>query len=388
MIEKVYKKLEILAIVTILVSLLSLLTHSYFRSLSFLWLLVGVLFIKRDGYKKTGLELPILLYLVSLFISLIAPLDFKHSYKEIYRHLYGFLAPFTISQFVIEDKKKKKFLDIVIKSVTSYFFIKTILMVLKIVPSKFGERYIPLLINPVEFSYIAGAIAIYSWVVFLKEENRYKKILNTSFLFAILYVILQTKTRGAWLGIAGALSIVYIFKNMDIVKNITKVIFSFLNIIVFTYVFRNSTLLQKYYNRIISIGNTHNDYSNTARLIAWKIGIDRFKERFLTGWGYKVKNPYSTGPGGANQILDHPHNEYVAFLVGGGIIGLFGYLYLMVSIILKSFKNRENTYWLIILGLTVFTLIYGVVEALFQVSNSLFLFLLILGIGGIGEGEK
>ncbi|MGL5049340.1 MAG: hypothetical protein ACRC6E_01740, partial [Fusobacteriaceae bacterium] len=111
MIEKVYKKLEILAIVTILVSLLSLLTHSYFRSLSFLWLLVGVLFIKRDGYKKTGLELPILLYLVSLFISLIAPLDFKHSYKEIYRHLYGFLAPFTISQFVIEDKKKKKFLD-------------------------------------------------------------------------------------------------------------------------------------------------------------------------------------------------------------------------------------------------------------------------------------
>lgn len=380
MIEKIYEKLDVLGLLTILISLLALLTHNYFRGLTFLWIVVGALFIKRDGYKKIELEIPLLIYIGTLFISLLMPLDFKHSYKEIYRQLYGFIAPFMIGQFIIDKEKKRRYIDYLMKGITTYFFIKTVLMVFKYMPSQFRERYVALPINPVEFSYIAGVVAIYSWVVFLRENDRYKKILNSIFVGMILYVILQTKTRGAWLGLLASLSIVYIFKNEKFIKNTAKTITVFLGLSGVVYIFRKNIYVLKYYNRLLSIMNTKNDYSNTSRLIAWKIGWDRFKEKPLTGWGYKVKNPYPTGPGGANQVLDHPHNEYIAFLVGGGVIGLLGYLYLMISIFIKAIKNRNNAYWLVMLGLVSFTLVYGVVEALFQVSNSLFLFLIMIGV--------
>lgn len=378
MLEKIYKKLDDLGILVICISLLALLTHNYFRGLTVLWAVVGLLFIKRDGYKKMGLELPILIYIATLFLSLVSPLDLKHSYKEIYRHLYGFVAPFMIGQFVISEDKKRKYIGVVVKSIILFFFVKTNLMVFKILPSRFGERYIPLSINPVEFSYIAGVLAIYIWAEFLKEKK--KKIFHFPFVLAIVYVILQTKTRGAWLGLAGAIMVVYIFNNKEILKNIFKSIAAFFTLTILCYIFRSSEFILKYYKRIISITNTKTDYSNTARLMAWKMGLERFKERVFTGWGYKVKNPYPTGSGGANQILDHPHSDYIAYLVGGGIIGLMGYLYLMLSIIIKALKNIENIYWLIMIGIVSYTLIYGVVEALFQVSNSLFLFLVFLGI--------
>ena len=381
MLEKIYKKLDDLGILVICISLLALLTHNYFRGLTALWIIVGILFIKRDGYKKIGLELPILIYIATLFLSLISPLDLKSSYKEIYRHLYGFVAPFMIGQFVISEEKKRKYIGVVVKSIILFFFIKTNLMVFGILPSHFGERYIPLSINPVEFSYIAGVLTIYIWVEFLREKNKNKKIFNLTFVLAIMYVILQTKTRGAWLGLAGAVIIVYVFNSREILKNIFKSIGTFFSLIALGYIFRNSEFILRYYNRLMSITNTETDYSNTARLIAWKIGIDRFKEKIFTGWGYKVKNPYPTGPEGANQILDHPHSDYIAYLVGGGIIGLVGYLYLMISILVKSLKNKKNMYWLIMIGIVSYILIYGVVEVLFQVSNSLFLFLVFLGVG-------
>lgn len=380
MLEKIYRRLDDIGLGVICISLLALLTHQYFRGLTGLWILVGMLFIKRDGYKKTGLEIPILIYIATLFFSLASPLDLKHSYKEIYRHLYGFVAPFMISQFLISEDKKIKYIGIIIKVLIAFFFVKINLMVFNILPSRFGERYTPLSINPVEFSYIAGVIAIYIWAEFLREKNRNKKIIDFLFGIAILYVILQTKTRGAWLGITGAIMIVYIFNSKEILKNIFKSILTFFCMGILGYIFRNNEFILKYYRRLISITNVETDYSNTARLIAWKMGIDRFKEKIFTGWGYKVKNPYPTGPGGANQILDHPHSDYVAYLVGGGIIGIVGYLYLIISIIIRALKNIENIYWLIMLGIVSYTLIYGVVEALFQVSNSLFLFLTFLGI--------
>ena len=57
----------------------------------------------------------------------------------------------------------------------------------------------------------------------------------------------------------------------------------------------------------------------------------------------------------------------------------------MISIIIKALKNIKDIYWLIMIGIVSYTLIYGFVEALFQVSNSLFLFLVFLG---IAQGEK
>ncbi|MEG1942085.1 MAG: O-antigen ligase family protein [Cetobacterium sp.] len=380
MLEKIYKKLDDLGILVICISLLALLTHNYFRALTLLLIIVGMIYIRKNGYKKVGLELPISIYVLTLVISLVMPLNLKASSKEIYRHLYGFVAPFMLGQIVISDEKKQKYLDFIMRGIILYFFIRTNLMILKYLPSQFGNRYIPLPIMPVEFSYIAGVVAVYVWGRFLKEKNRYQKVLNLSFVLMIVYVILQTRTRGAWIGLFGAYIFMFILKSRDVLKNILKSISIILGLVGFGYYFKNAQWFNPYYNRLQSISNTTTDYSNTARLIAWKIGFERFSQRKLTGWGYKVKNSYNVGPLGGNQVLDHPHNDYVAYLVGGGTIGLIGYLYLMLSIIWKGLKNLDNTLWLVMLGICSYTMIYGLVETLFQVTNSLFLFLAFLGI--------
>lgn len=381
------EKIEKINLFLILMTLLVFLTHRYFRGLTILWVLSGAFYIKKYGYKKTGFEVPLLIYIISLFLSLSFSLDFKHSLKEIYRHSFGFVPPFFISQLTINKRLKEKYINWIILTLAIYFFIVTKLMALGKIPSYFYQRYIPLQIMPVEFCFIAGVICIYLWSGFLKEKKIQMRLLNILGVLLIGYVLLKTQTRGAWLGVIFSVILIYLVNSKNLKTDMVKM-FGFLGGIggVF-YVFRNSPKLLPIYSRILSIGNMQTDRSNTGRLVAWKIGKERFLQRKLTGWGYKAKQVYDTGEFGGYQKLDHPHSDYISYLVNTGIIGLLSYLYLMFTIILKSFQNREDTCWLTMFGITIYTLTYGVVENLFNVTNSLFLFLFFLSICLIKESK-
>ncbi len=382
------KNLEKINLCIVLLTLLAFLTHNYFRGLTFLWVLLGAFYIKEYGYKKTGFEIPILIYILSLFLSLSFSLDFKYSLKEIYRHSFGFISPLFISQLVINKRLKEKCINWITLIITIYFYIVTKLMVIGKIPSYFPKRYVPLKIMPVEFCFIAGVICIYLWSSFLKEKKIKNKILNVFGVLLIGYVLIKTQTRGAWIGVIASINLVYLANSKKLKRDIVKV-FSFGS---FTcgifYIFRNNSKLLPIYNRILSIGNVKTDRSNMARLIAWEIGRERFFERKLTGWGYKAKQIYDTGKNGGYQKLEHPHSDYISYLVNTGIIGLLSYLYLMVMIALKSFQNRDDICWLTMFGITIYTLTYGVVENLFHVTNSLFLFLFFLSICLIKENKN
>lgn len=381
------EKIEKINLFLILMTLLFFLTHKYFRGLTILWGLSGAFYIKKYGYKKTGFEVPILIYIISLFLSLSFSLDFKHSLKEIYRHSFGFIPPFFISQLIINKKLKEKYINYLGLMMTFYFFIITRLMVMEKIPSYLRKRYIPLKVMPVEFCFIAGVICIYLWSSFLKEKKIELKILNILGVLLIGYVLIKTQTRGAWIGAIVSINLVYLANSKILKRDIVKV-FSFGSFICgIFYIFRNNSKLLPIYNRILSIGNIKTNRSNMSRLIAWEIGKEKFLQRKLTGWGYKAKQIYDTGEFGGYQKLDHPHSDYVSYLVNTGMIGLLSYLYLMFTIILKSFQNREDTCWLAMFGITVYTLTYGVVENLFHVTNSLFLFLFFLSICLIKESK-
>lgn len=381
------EKIEKINLFLILMTLLVFLTHKYFRGLTFLWVLSGAFYIKKYGYKKTGFEVPLLIYILSLFLSLSFSLDFKHSLKEIYRHSFGFIPPFFISQLTINKRLKEKYINYLVLIMTFYFFIVTKLMVLEKIPSYFYQRYIPLYIMPVEFCFIAGVICIYLWSSFLKEKKIEIRLLNILGFLLIGYVLLKTQTRGAWLAVVFSVISTYLINSKNLKTDIMKMLVSGGGISVIFYIFRNNPKLLPIYSRILSIGNVRTDTSNTARLVAWKIGKEKFLQRKLTGWGYKAKQVYDTGEFGGYQKLEHPHSDYISYLVNTGIIGLLSYFYLMITIILKSFKNREDTCWLAMFGITIYTLTYGVVENLFHVTNSLFLFLFFLSICLIKESK-
>lgn len=382
------KNLEKINLCIVLFTLLAFLTHNYFRGLTFLWVLSGAFYIKEYGYKKTGFEIPILIYILSLLLSLSFSLDFKYSLKEIYRHSFGFISPFFISQLAVNKRLKEKCINWTALIITVYFFIVTKLMIMKKTSNFLYERYIPLKIMPVEFSFIAGVICIYLWISFLKEKKTKMKVLNIFGVLLIGYVLIKTQARGAWIGVIFSINLVYLVNSKKLKRDIVKVFILGSFMCGIFYIFRNNSKLFPIYNRILSIGNIKTDRSNMSRLIAWEIGKEKFLERKLTGWGYKSKQIYDTGKLGRYKKLEHPHSDYISYLVNTGIIGLLSYLYLMGTIVLKSFENREDTCWLAMLGITVYTLTYGVVENLFHVTNSLFLFLFFLSICLIKENKN
>ncbi|MGL5203432.1 O-antigen ligase family protein [Cetobacterium sp.] len=382
------KEYEKIALVTIGLTLLIFLTRSYFRALSFMWILTGAIHIKRFGYRKTGMEISSLIYIGALFLSLTFALDAKYSYKEIYRHLYGFIPLFFLTQVYIERKLKEQLTNVICLVMTLYFFVLNILITLQKLPTKSHGRAVPLNIMPVEFCFLAGVALIYMFAYYLKCENKNEKYLNLLAVILMSYVIIQTKTRGAWLGLIGALAVIYILNSKEVKKAIITISAAIFSSGFLFYIFRFNSKIAPIYNRVLSIANTKTDVSNGARLVAWKLGLDRFLEKKLTGWGYKVKMIYETGALGANQRLEHPHSDYISYLVATGVIGLFSYLYFMFVVAKKALSNKDDIFWLSMLGIVVYIMIYGTVESLFQVTNSLFLFLFFLSLCLIEEGKS
>lgn len=382
------KNLEKINLCIVLLTLLAFLTHNYFRGLTFLWGILGVFYIKKYGYKKMGFEKPLILYVTALFLSLIFALDQKYSFNEIYRHIFGFLAPFFISQIAINKRTKERAINLIMLLLTIYFFIDLRILIYKKMFSYYFSRFSPLGIMPVEFCFIVGVILLYIFSCYLKEQNKILKIVNLIGIFLMLYVLLQTKTRGAWIGLGISMTLIYLINSKRLKENLIVIFLASFIGSSCLYIFRNTRRISPIYNRIVSIINITTDRSNSDRIIAWKIGVARFSERKITGWGYKVKQAYNTTEFGGLQKLDHPHNEYISYLVGTGIVGLFSYLYLMVMIALKSFQNRDDICWLTMFGITAYTLTYGVVENLFHVTNSLFLFLFFLSICLIKENKN
>lgn len=367
-------------IFTIVISLVALLTHSYFRFLTALWIIIGGIYIKKNGYKKTGFEKPIFIYILAISFSLVSAINWQYSLKEIYRHLFGFIAIFTVSQFSIDENQKRKYVDYCFKGVTVYYAIYSTLIVIGKIPSRFGDRVVPLDITPVEFSYIVGVIVIYNFSKSLLEKEVKIKMVDIVFFLLSIYIIILTKTRGAWIGIFISISAVYILSAKEMIKNFLKLMGIFTLGLYGLVSFRENGIVKKYYERIMSISNTTSDYSNIGRLDAWKIAWERFKEKPLTGFGYKAKLTYESKTPWATYSLEHPHNEIIALGVNTGAIGVLGYLYLMGVILYRGVKIRENLYWLMMAGVTIFSITYGFVELLLQVSNSLFLFLFILSL--------
>lgn len=369
---KKYLNLENISKLLIIIVLAQLLTNSYDRIYGILLSICGIIYIKRNGYKKSGLELPIGVYLIGCALSLPNAIIFKSSLKELYRHLYGFLLIFTVTQIPLKEKIKNRMINIVMGVLTIYYFIYVNLQILGKVPLAIpGNRYIGFHDgNIVKYAFIIGVVGIYYlWQMFKEDNLKYKICLLVLYIING-YLLLVSQTRGAWLGFVGG-TVIAIFL---MIKNKKRLLYmGFIGLIILFgggYLNRNNEVVNRYYSRIESIGNTKTDLSNIARLNAWKDAISKFEKRPIFGYGYKPRVTYKTY---VINDLDHPHNDYLNILVGSGIIGLLGYIFMLYYIIKEELKNKEY----LLIGIFSYVIIYGNFEVIIQTTNCLFLILFI-----------
>ena len=366
----------------ILVIILSLfLTNNYSRLLSLILVLIGAINIyKNKEYKWKGIEKYILVYFGVQLISLVFSIDFHQSLKEYYRHLYMLIPLFTVTQIGLSYKEKIKVLDISLGLVTLYYFVYVNLQKYGIVDKLsegsirykgFGNHTI------VKYAFVIGVITLYYWFKILKKKELKEKILEIIMLLFNIYLIILSGTRGAWLGIIGAMIIMYILNSEELIKAIKRVFIWGMAIIGVNIIAFKFGFLKYFEKRVLSIGNVVTDTSNTARIEMWGIAYKYFKERKTIGHGYRPKLWYEISSG---HKFDHPHNDYCQILVGSGILGLVSYFFMMLGLLYKGIKNIKESIWLYVIGIIIFILIYGLVETLIQLSIGINIFIFIISL--------
>ncbi|GLI55164.1 hypothetical protein PM10SUCC1_06790 [Propionigenium maris DSM 9537] len=335
--------------------------------------------IKSRNYHKSGLEIPLGMFLFSIYISSIGAFHSKSVIDNLKGTFNFFGLPILISQFDIDKKDRKRIIYI---SLLSF-----ILKLSKGYLEKFG--YIEGLYNGMRISggeevwryagvLMVGLVFLLSFL-FFKKINRKKTVSLITLTLLTIMILIWTQNRGNWIGALGVLGLIFILKFKW--KSFYLVVASMLIIGITFQNFSNNPYIQ----RAKSIVNISSNRSNLGRVELWQESVKIFRENSLKGIGYSTRNFANSEEPENYKNLDkrpyhHPHSSYFYLLATNGIIGFLSYLYLCSWELWKCFINRENIYGVTALLVKVSILIFGLVETAVEYSDIQGLFYLIFAL--------
>jgi len=186
--------------------------------------------------------------------------------------------------------------------------------------------------------YMVFGVFISLFLFFKRHNNWVRGYYATVFLIE-LFITVQTQTRGAYLALAFGLGVStfylcwFYFKDKRLKVAFLAVAILIAMAVSGIFVFKNSNFIKSntILNRIASISLTNGTANN--RMVTWKIGWQGFKERPIFGYGqenfYQPFDKYYTTKN-SEQWFDRCHNMICDRAITGGLIGLIGYLALLL----------------------------------------------------------
>ncbi|NCF74911.1 MAG: hypothetical protein GWO87_00265 [Xanthomonadaceae bacterium] len=292
-----------------------------------------------------------LTYIVLTFISSLLGSNFYLSFwGDIERsegimlllHLFAFFT--IISGFIRNKKEWLLYFDLaIIGSLVVSFFALGQKLNLNFVLNAGQGRLSSTIGNP---AFLAGYLifgVFFAVFLFFQRKNQWlKKYYILTAIFE-LYIIIQTATRGAFVGLIFSL-ILSIFLLVFFTKTNKKIKQAFLLLILILFLFggfvyfnQNTSFVKnsEFLKRMSSI--SLNDRTTDTRLMTWSSAWQGIKNKPLFGWGYenfnlvfnKYFNPYIYEDPGSRIWFDRAHNVIFDRAVTGGIIGLLAYVFLI-----------------------------------------------------------
>ena len=294
------------------------------------------------------------------FVSLFIPLFYQseYVYELTYLKFFGIIAFFFLYLALLQIKPEKSdnywfyyiiIYSVLIKSVfelISYFF-PHFLSALRL------DQYLFNTLNQrnIQSTFLIMG-PILSLLIFLKNSDiiklfNYKKVIlfSCTFLASIMLMILQSRTALISLPIATLLIFIANYKyNKNIIIWFTLTISGLL----VGYLLINNMPVNSNIKRTEEL----KQYSIKARLDTYKISYNIWQDNPLEGCGYgyflssfrdyyakeKKINPNIIKLGGENVL--HPHNEFLFWLVEGGVIPLFALITILLSFVGMLWKTK------------------------------------------------
>jgi O-antigen ligase len=210
-------------------------------------------------------------------------------------------------------------------------------------------------------------------------KQRWKQIFYIISAILICIAVVLSHTRAILLGfgisLVAGLLLLAIFNRRNVIRRLALPVITLICISICTCI-----ILPTFKTRLLE-GITLTSPSIRARLHYWECSWELIKEKPWIGWGWgsfsavypdaqiKIRtNPEYRGYEG-DEIVTHPHNEFLLVLTEGGILLLMPVLVLTISVFSQGFQRffsmRDKQKGIIELGYLLGMIIF-IVDALFS----------------------
>lgn len=380
----------------------------WFIPTNVLELLIGVLFISwfflnfkefpeiLSGIFKNRLFLPILLIFIGVTLSTVFSVDLRTS-AGIWKG--WFVVPLLFFIVLVNEVRNRRqakniilslfFSGIGVALVSLFYFFNHNLT--------YDGRLSGFYLSPNHLAmYLSPVLILSLWLY-----SYFKKRLVVFFVFTgqclLMLVIYLTYSYSAWTGLVAALFFILaiigyywqFFKDFNKEKNIFYLFSAVFLIIIFFFLFQVNS--QKFQGLL--------DFSYpslSSRFIIWESAWEMTKDHSLNGIGpglfqkYYLDKQVSLGSY-SEWAVPQPHNLFLAFWLQTGLIGLIGFLWLLIRFFKTSFscllKNKnscaDKLLLIVLMAVMVYILIHGITDTTYWKNDLSVVFWLILALFSI-----
>ncbi|MFH0805441.1 MAG: O-antigen ligase family protein [Patescibacteria group bacterium] len=325
--------------------------------------------IKKEKITDSKFYLPLLLIFLGATISTLFSSDIQVS-AGIWKA--WFVAPMLFFVVVINNiKTKKQIKNIIISLVSSGSIVALISLFYWFNGNLTYDNRLQAFYNsPNYLAMFLSPILILSFYLYFLVKNKIVKTLLIVDSLLLITVIYLTYSYGAWLGLMGAAIFIFIFLKFKL-----RYIFLFFLIIILFFSFQASSYKFQ--------GFLDFSYpSLKSRLVIWQSSWEIIKDHSLIGVGpgmfqkYYLDEQVNFEPY-LEWAVPQPHNIFLAFWLQTGLIGLIGFLWLII-ILFKNYKPKILNS--ILLCAIIYILIHGLIDTTYWKNDLVVVFWLIIAL--------
>lgn len=313
---------------------------------------------------KSGLNYPIVAYIIACSISLFSSVDIYISLYSLFSIILLAGLYILVSNVIKDGKQIRKIMVslifvsglISIYSIVQYLGID--LLNLKVI----GSGYIsgPFENRNVLASFLVFVMPVSAGFLFEKISKKFKIMIGLIAIITLIALI-YTRTRGAWVGFMGAMAFFAgakliaeggmkkIFKNLFSKKSLITIFLMVICLgLLIRYDYRKGGSFTK---KFLSIADLK-DPATMHRFVMWRTGIDVIKEHPLLGTGmgtfekihpkYQSKYLRTEKYGRFEGLSRFVHNDYLEITSNTGILGLGTFLWLIVTLYWTGLKRLKQ----------------------------------------------
>jgi O-antigen ligase len=194
---------------------------------------------------------------------------------------------------------------------------------------------------------------IFVALFFMWRERGMSRFMYGALIALQTWILYQTATRGAILGLLGGLLIMALLSLKSEVRRVRRASMVMLLVLILSiggfFALRESSIVKNspVLSRFASISTE--ELKSGGRAFVWPMAIEGMKERPILGWGqdnfnYVFNGHYDPAMYKLEPWFDRAHNIFLDWGIAGGILGLLSYLSLYGMLLYLLWRKSTFSY--------------------------------------------